>query len=134
MRRIAVLLSNLLAIIIIACCGSAEPNQHVQVTALMARGEGNLEMVGKCLRVDVGKGNYLQMVWPPDYSVTVNGDIVHLTEGLVSGNQREYDLRLGDHIIFAGGGAPYFFDQSFFQVSPTSCPGPYWIFGGLYEK
>ena len=84
--------------------------------------------------VDSDYGGSVLLLWPPDYSVTIQGDILQVTEGLVSGIRVEYDLHIGDQVHFAGGAAPYPIDSSFFQVSPTSCPEPYWIYGGLSEK
>ena len=101
---------------------------------MMAELDGKLVLDGECLRVNSNNGGSALLLWPPDYSVILHGDALHITEGLVSGTQVEYVLQIGDQVHFAGGAAPYPIDPSFFQVSPTSCPGPYWIYGGLSEK
>ena len=101
---------------------------------MMAELDGKLVLDGDCLRVDSDNGGSALLLWPPDYSVTIQGDALHITEGIVSGNRVEYVLHIGDQVHLAGGAAPYPIDPSFFQVSPTSCPGPYWIYGGLSEK
>ena len=74
------------------------------------------------------------ILWQLDYSVAIQEDTVQVTEGLVSDTRVEYDLQIGDPVHLAGMAAPYPIDPSFFQVSPSSCPGPYWIYGGLSEK
>ena len=124
----------LINLVILAACNSSKPSLNVIPTRMMAALDGKLVMDGKCLRVESDYGGSVLLLWPPDYSVAIQGDTVQVTEGLVSGNRIEYDFHIGDQVHFAGGAAPYPIDSSFFQVSPTSCPEPYWIYGGLRES
>jgi hypothetical protein len=101
---------------------------------MMAELDGTLVRVGECLRVDSVNGGSALLLWPPDYSVTTQEEVVHITEGLVSGTPVAYDFHVGDPVHLAGGDAPDPVDPAFFQGSPTSCPGPYWVYGGLGGK
>jgi len=133
-KNISRKISLVFVFVILAACNSLKPGPTVMATRLMAELDGKLVMDGQCLRVDSDHGGSALLLWPPDFSVAIQGDTVRVTEGLVSGIRVEYDLQIGDQVHFAGGDAPYPIDPSFFQVSPTSCPGPYWIYGGLSEN
>ena len=94
---------------------------------------GKLVMVNQCLRINGDDGvNYL-LVWPSDFSVRIEGDTLHITQGVVTGDRKDYDLHIGDRIDI-GGGTVDKVDTSSFRVSRNNCPGPYWAFYGLAKK
>lgn len=91
-------------------------------------------MDDQCLRVRaINSGETVLLVWPPDFSATLESNTIHVIQGLVSGFRQEYDLQLGSQINI-GGGIADSVDPSFFQVSATSCAGPFWVFGGLGKQ
>jgi len=100
---------------------------------LQAELQGKLVLVNQCLRVNGDDGISYLLVFPSDFSVNLEGNKLHITQGVITGNQKDYDLHIGEHIDIAGGtfdGA----DTSSFRVSSSTCPGPFWAFYGLAKK
>ena len=111
------------------------PSDTVQVksTRLTALLEGELTWDGKCLRIAVSNGESPLIVWPPDFSATLqkNTNSVQVTEGKVTGNPTEYNLYIGKNIAIAGGYQGGVSDPAEFQLSSPDCAGPYWGYAGL---
>lgn len=93
---------------------------------------GELSMMGECLTVvDEHQAAY-SLVWPPDVSASVEGDVVTITTGLVSGNVKVAQLRFGEQ-VFIGGGQVSVLDNQLKASIPEGCPSPYWVPGDRFE-
>jgi hypothetical protein len=110
------------------------PSPQVIVTYWTAELKGTLVMEDQCLRVKSStSAETFLLAWPADFSVSKNGNAVHVIQGMVSGQRQEYDLLIGSQVDI-GGGVAEGVEPSFYQLSDTSCPGPFWVFGGLVKK
>jgi len=88
-------------------------------------------MVDKCLRVNGGDGDGDLLIWNINWEVSVQGNQVYITDnGMVTDTKKDYIFSLGDDIVL-GGGDPFMDDErppaSWYQVSSSSCPGPYFV-------
>lgn len=87
--------------------------------------EGQLELVGTCVRVRTDAENYL-VVFPADFQTTIANN--QLTVQDVPLN-KTHVWTFGNRVQFAGGEAPNLTNELRARV-PPECLGPYWIFGG----
>jgi hypothetical protein len=98
-------------------------------TAWTARLVGTLELTDGCLHVisSPDETDYV-LVWPPDYSVTIEKTQVRVISGNVTGDHREVQLHIGETVKVSGGetGA---LSEDLLQSLPSDCPGPYWVVG-----
>ena len=90
------------------------------MTALMI---GTLQQEGECLFIQsIWQGNKLLPIWPPEYSLRVEGDQV-----LVLDAKGEVAVRVGDEVYMGGGGGTP--EAWTLQQIPPACRGEYFIVG-----
>jgi hypothetical protein len=108
--------------------------QRIVVTAMTAQLMGRLEVVNGCLRVRNEKydADYA-LVWPPDTSMTIEGEQVEVVTGIISGNRNEIILRLGDWVLLSGGETRELSDD-LSQTLPSNCQGPFWVVGFQFDR
>lgn len=94
---------------------------------------GELSMVGECLSVVDEHQTAYSLVWPPDVSASVDGDVVTIKTGLVSGNEKVAQLHIGEQ-VFVGGGQVTVLDEQLKGSIPESCLSPYWVPGDRFES
>jgi heat shock protein HslJ len=88
---------------------------------------GPLTMVDGCLRTGDSEADNL-VVWPPDFEVTVENDIIR-----VRYDDQDVEVRLGQVVHLGGGEVKSIeaFDDLTRQQVPSGCPGPYWLVGSI---
>ncbi len=119
-----------------ACSKSISPTNstpttipEIVATAWTASLVGKLEMIDGCLRViSVENDTDYVLVWPPDYSITIDNNKVRVVSGIVTGNHREILLNIGETVKMSGGETEQLSEQ-IHQSLPPNCVGPYWIVG-----
>ena len=138
--------------LLIAACGAATPTQTLGVsptqtlgvsqtprvstataapvvvrTQLLAELFGQLVLVDGCLRVQNSNvpGESLLLVFAPDFTATVSGSAVLLTDRL---QKTQTTWHLGDTVEAMGG---YISSPTPSPLPvPANCPGPYFVFSG----
>ena len=96
----------------------------VVIERLTAQIGGKLTKTNECLRI----GDFA-LAWPPDVMVIMDGDVVHVI-GTYGKGQR-WDFNVGEQVSMGGGEVRPAFTQEFEELRISStCPGPYWLFGG----
>lgn len=110
------------------------PTSHplVVATFLTAELTGTLIEGGGCIRVNSGTQSY-GLVFPPDTTMTQNGDTVTIEMGLVTDDRREVRLRLGERGRL-GGGATDALPTSLAERVDAACTSPYWVIGARIER
>jgi hypothetical protein len=102
---------------------TATVTPYVVTTRLLAEMWGTLTLDGECLRV----GDYL-LAWPPEFSVTIEGDAVHVTDGYL---HESVIWHLGETVTLGGAEtALSHLNEEVRQRLPASCAAPYWLVGG----
>jgi hypothetical protein len=138
--KVFVALSVLLALVINACASSPSPTTtlgatpDVVATAWVAEIYGKLVEADGCLKV-VDQNNQTAsytLVWPPDVSASITDDTVNVTFGLVTGNQRNVVLHIGEN-VHIGGGETWKLAEQLQQTVPANCKAPYWVVGKNIE-
>ena len=90
---------------------------------------GKLNVVDGCLYVDDSNSDtsYL-LVWPPDFTLSIDADAVLLFNGAGA-----VVARVGEEVRFSGGEVKSvrYLDEHVRQSLPSDCPGPYWIVGDV---
>ena len=88
---------------------------------------GKLTAADGCLYVDDSNSDtsYL-LVWPPDFTLSIEADSVLLFNGT-----GEVVARVGEELSISGGEVKSvrFLDEQVRESLPADCPGPYWIVG-----
>ena len=88
---------------------------------------GKLTAADGCLYVDDSNSDtsYL-LVWPPDFTLSMEADAVLLFNGT-----GEVVARVGEELRISGGEVKSvrYLDEQVRQSLPADCPGPYWIVG-----
>ncbi len=106
-------------------------------TAILARIEDILKFSDQCLRVVNDSGSGSLLIWSENWKVSIQGIKIHIIdEGMVTGLKKEYDFLSGDKIILGGGYGAWdetLVPKSWYQVSQTTCPGPYWEVSGIVD-
>lgn len=102
---------------------------YVVATAFVAELIGKLNIVDGCVRVIDRVDNVSRLlVWPPDFEVSIENDIVRVIGGKVSGNVTEVLLHDEEWVRLSGGESTKVNEQ--LQSSePPNCQGPYWVVG-----
>jgi hypothetical protein len=86
-------------------------------------------MVDGCLRViGVEDETDYALVWPPDYSITIENTKVRVISGIVTGNHREVLINIGETVKISGGETEQL-SKELLQLISSNCAGPYWIVG-----
>jgi hypothetical protein len=112
-------------------CTNSTPTTIPEIiaTAWTASLVGKLEMIDGCLRViSVENDTDYVLVWPPDYSITIDNNKVRVVSGIVTGNHREILLNIGETVKMSGGETEQL-SEKMYQSLPSNCVGPYWIVG-----
>jgi hypothetical protein len=126
-------------LLLLAACGSPTPSKiaatpvtpRVEITALTALAHGRLIQSDGCLYLqssDFNK-NYT-LFWPPDFSVTLEGDNVKVVSGMVTGIQKEDVLQIGENLTLGGGTFDRLSEENLRLIS-ANCLGPYWVVGSI---
>jgi len=96
---------------------------------MMALLQGKLTAADGCLYVDDSNSDtsYL-LVWPPDFTLSMEADAVLLFNGA-----GEVVARVGEEVRLSGGEVKSvrYLDELVRQSLPADCPGPYWIVGDV---
>jgi hypothetical protein len=138
--KIFVALSVLFALGINACASSPSPTTtpsatpDVVATAWVAEIYGKLVEADGCLKV-VDQNNQsasYTLIWPPDVSASITDETVNVTFGLVTGNQRNVVLHIGEN-VHIGGGETEKLTEQLQQSVPANCNAPYWVVGKNIE-
>jgi hypothetical protein len=95
---------------------------------MTARLIGELVEREGCLQVIDENQNVFTLAWPPETQMTLENRQVRVLLGLVSGNQQEVILRVGE-MILVGGGISEQLDEYLQGTIPSNCQGPYWVVG-----
>jgi hypothetical protein len=93
-------------------------------TSLLAQLIGTLHLDGGCLRVtSLYDGSDVLLIWPPEYTLRVEGEQVQVVdgEGLVA-------ARIGEE-VYASGGHVTVKDEWVLQQIPEACRGEYFVVG-----
>lgn len=102
---------------------------QVVATAYAAILVGELMEVNGCLQVKSSlDGTVYTLAWPPDTEVTITGNEVTVTTGIVRGQPETITLHFGDNARLSGGETMELSEQLQTSVS-EGCPGPYWVVG-----
>jgi len=72
------------------------------------------------------------LVWPPDFAVTADNASIKVTSGMVTGQKKEYLLKMGEQVKL-GGGTIDRLSADLQKTLPAHCPAPYWIVGNVLE-
>ncbi len=89
---------------------------------------GELVLADGCLRVNDSDGNSLLLIWPRDFSLRTDNDVIQIVDG--SG---QLVAQVGDRLQVAGGEVPRLTEAKV-QPLPDNCPGPYWIVGNQITR
>ncbi len=89
---------------------------------------GELVVVDDCLRVNDSGGNSLLLIWPRDFSLRTDNDVIQIVDG--SG---QLVAQVGDRLQIAGGEVPRITEAKV-QPLPDNCPGPYWVVGNQITR
>lgn len=108
---------------------STATSLQVIATAWTAELAGTLDEVDGCLQVINNKNSTVYtLAWPPDFVVTVEGKVVKVIKGVVTGDREEVMLHIGDTVRLSGGETKYLNAQLQETVN-ENCPEPYWVVG-----
>jgi hypothetical protein len=135
--RIIILLIVLCTLFMVAACRPSTSNTNftpttvpeIIATAWTANLIGKLEMTDGCLHVisREDETDYV-LVWPPDFSITIENNKVRVVSGNVTGNHKEVLLNIGETVKMSGGETEQL-SEKMLQSLPLNCTGPYWIVG-----
>jgi len=133
-RPFAPALSALLvaALLAAACDASASPapiaGTAPAATRLPAQLSGALRLVDGCLRVQTSAAPQgVLLVWPVDITATVYLKTVVVLDET---SRQQATWQAGEIVKVAGGNVPNPSD-GVRRVGPATCPGPYWLVGGV---
>ncbi len=87
---------------------------------------GELVLVDGCLRLNDNEGTSRLLIWPHDYSVSVESNVIHIIDGT-----GQAVAQVGDKLRVGGGSE---FAQALLPAIPDNCPGPYFIVGNEIGK
>jgi len=90
---------------------------------------GELILVDGCLRLNGNDGNSHLLIWPYDYSVGIESNVIQIIDGT-----GQAVAQVGDKLKVGGGESSFEFAQSLVSTFPENCPGPYWIVGKDINK
>jgi len=111
------------------------PTFQVEITHWLAAANGILIMEDNCLKLR--SSDYSNMdfsiVWTPDFSVTIEGDSVKVTSGVVTGMQKVVVLQIGKKVTL-GGGTVDELSEAFQKTIPANCTKPYWIVADVINQ
>jgi len=114
-----------------ACSATSTPGltatPQLVATRLTAEVYGRLILVDDCLRVNTDYGTSYLLVWPPGFTVDIEGDVVKVVDTVM---REKAEWRVGEMVWVGGGEAPGLEERTR-QSVPAHCPGPYWLAGGL---
>lgn len=132
-----IVIGFLISLIILSACGNSsgailsptpyfpqlkdEPNGY---PAELLTGE--LVLVDGCLRLKDSEDTSRLLIWPHDYSVNVESDVIQIIDGT-----GQAVAQVGDKLKVGGGSE---FAQSLLPAFPDNCPGPYFIVGVVVGK
>ena len=90
---------------------------------MLAQLVGTLRLEGACLNVQTLGGGVVLPVWPPEFTLRIEGDQV-----LVSDGEGQVAARAGEE-VYMGGGYVGVTDEWVLQQIPPACRGDYFIVG-----
>ncbi len=91
---------------------------------------GKLVLLDGCLYVDDGFGHRYLPIWPHNFALSVQGDVVQILD-----DTGQPVARVGDEVKIGGGEVPA--DQiARYSLQPlfSQCPAPYWLVGQMAGK
>lgn len=87
-----------------------------------ARTEGNIELIGRCLRLSQPSSTSYLIIWPSDARLQINGSETLSITVLTSNNP----LHIGDSVVVGGGEYEPDANLTIEPIS-TECLGPFWL-------
>jgi hypothetical protein len=108
------------------------PTVEVEITHWLAAANGTLISIDGCLKLrssDYINKDY-SIVWTPDFLVTIEGNSIKVTSGIVSGIHKEFLLFIGEKVTL-GGGTVNELSNELKNTVPANCTKPYWIVGSI---
>jgi hypothetical protein len=113
---------------------NTSPTPGVVVTAWAALANGTLIKTDGCLLLRSSDDNTAYtLVWPPDFAVTIEGDTVKVTSGIIAGSRIETIHRIGEKVTL-GGGTTNQLSEALQKTVPANCAAPYWVVGSVSGK
>jgi len=89
---------------------------------MMAQLVGTLRLEGACLYVQSLGGENLLPIWPPEFTLRMEGDLVLVIDG-----EGQVAARAGEEVYMSGGGGGA--DEWVLQQIPPACRGEYFVVG-----
>ena len=96
--------------------------------SMMAELVGTLRLEGACLYVQSLGGEVVLPIWPPDFTLRLQGDRVHEEQALVIDGKGQVAARAGEE-VYMDGGYVGVTDEWVLQQIPPACRGEYFVVG-----
>jgi hypothetical protein len=91
---------------------------------MLAQLVGTLRLEGACLNLQMLGGGVVLPVWPPEFTLRIEGDQVLVIDG-----EGRVAARAGEE-VYMGGGYVGVTDEWVLQQIPSACQGEYFVVGG----